>query len=120
MKIHFCGGNFEYNSKQNKTKGKPIKQKKQREWKGFKVQMKMISKNCKKNSSSKNTQRSTNTWFNVLKSWMDVRNYNQEVQKYQPVELNLILERFYAEVKKSDGKDYEPDCLRVMQSGIDR
>ena len=71
-------------------------------------------------SSSKNTQRSTNTWYNVLDSWMKVRNYSSPVTEYPPQELNLIMESFYAEVKRIDGKDYEPDCSRVMQSGIDR
>ena len=51
---------------------------------------------------------------------MKLRNYNIPVTEYQPEELYLILESFYAEVKRTDGKDYEPDCLRVMQSGIDR
>ena len=73
-----------------------------------------------KASSSKNTQRSTNTWYNVLSSWMRVRNMKEDLLSYKPEELNSLLERFYAEVKKSDGKDYEPDCLRVMMSGIDR
>ncbi|MEO0688339.1 MAG: hypothetical protein AAFY76_25580, partial [Cyanobacteria bacterium J06649_11] len=71
-------------------------------------------------NAKKNTQGSTNTWYNVLGSWKKVRNYSSIVTEYPPQELNLIMESFYAKVKRIDGKDYEPDCLRVMQLGIDR
>ena len=39
---------------------------------------------------------------------------------YQPEDLNLILEKFYAELRKTNGTDYEPTCLRVMMSSLDR
>ena len=68
----------------------------------------------------KNTKRSTNTWLNVLNSWMSVRGYRKQATEYDPLELNSILERFYAELKKTDGNDYKPSCLRVMMSSIDR
>ena len=35
-------------------------------------------------------------------------------------ELGKLLRKFYAEVKKQDGTDYEPDSLRIMQSAIER
>ena len=31
-----------------------------------------------------------------------------------------ILTKFYAEVRKKDGSEYEPDSLRVMQASLDR
>ena len=31
-----------------------------------------------------------------------------------------MLCQFYGEVRKKDGEDYEPDCLRVMQSSLHR
>ena len=70
--------------------------------------------------SNKNTKRSTNTWANVLNSWMPISGYRKQPSEYDPLELNSILERFYAELKKTDGKDYEPNCLRVIMSTIDR
>ena len=36
-----------------------------------------------------------------------------------PHELDKFLSKFYAEVKR-DGTDYEPDCLRIMQTAIER
>ena len=37
---------------------------------------------------------------------------------YQPEDLNIILEKFYAELRKANGTDYEPGCLRVMMSSL--
>jgi hypothetical protein len=37
-----------------------------------------------------------------------------------PEKLDKLLSKFYAEVKKRDGTDYEPDSLRIMQSAIER
>ena len=37
-----------------------------------------------------------------------------------PEELDKILCQFYAEVKKQDGDDYEPESLKIMQSAIER
>ena len=39
---------------------------------------------------------------------------------YVPEELDKTLAIFFAEVRKSDGTEYEPDCLRVLLSGLDR
>ena len=44
----------------------------------------------------------------------------EKIFNYTPVELNKILEKFYAEVRKNDGGHYEPSCLRVMMASIDR
>ena len=35
-------------------------------------------------------------------------------------ELDKLLSKFYAEVKKQHGTDYEPDSLRIMQRAIER
>ena len=37
-----------------------------------------------------------------------------------PEELDKVLGKFYAEVKKKDGDDYEPESLKIMQSSIER
>ena len=34
--------------------------------------------------------------------------------------LDNVLRSFFAEIRKSDGTDYEPECLRVMLSAMDR
>jgi len=51
---------------------------------------------------------------------MSVRGFEKQAAQYNPQELNSMLERFCAELKKTNGKDYEPDSLRVMLAGIDR
>ena len=37
-----------------------------------------------------------------------------------PEKLDKVLSKFYAEVKKKDGDDYEPESLKIMQSAIER
>ena len=71
-------------------------------------------------SKNVNTTRSTNTWVNVFNSWAESRNVIPELSLFAPEDLNAILRRFYAEAKKEDGDDHEPDSLRVMQSGLHR
>ena len=39
---------------------------------------------------------------------------------YKPEELDTALQLFYVEVRKKDGTDYEPECLRVMRAGLKR
>ena len=34
--------------------------------------------------------------------------------------MDEVLGQFYEEVRKRDGGDYEPDCLRVIQTGLHR
>ena len=35
-------------------------------------------------------------------------------------DLDSILQSFFVEIRKSDGTEYEPECLRVMLSAMDR
>ena len=42
------------------------------------------------------------------------------MEEYSPTEQNEILCSFYGEIRRQDGKDYEPDSLRVMQAAIHR
>ena len=37
-----------------------------------------------------------------------------------PRRLDAILQQFYAELRKEDGSEYEPDSLRVMLASLDR
>lgn len=72
------------------------------------------------NSKNKNTNKSTNTWINAFRKWAEFRGFQENIAEYEPYELNTVLERFYAEVRKKDGTDYEPDSLRVMQASLHR
>ena len=58
------------------------------------------------NTENKNTKRTTQTWVNGLIHG-ESREIAQELHKISP-ELDKIL-RFYAELMRSDGTDYEPE-----------
>ena len=55
-----------------------------------------------------------------LKSWTESKGLRDDVVKYEAKELDECLSRFFAEIRKSDGSDYEPDSLRVMLAAVDR
>lgn len=68
-----------------------------------------------------NTSRSTKQWMNVFSSWCLSRHLeNIHIVTMQPEDLDKLLTQFYAEIKRKNGEDYEPDSLRIMQSGIER
>ena len=56
----------------------------------------------------------------VFNNWKITHSYTEEIHTYQPEDLNLILGKFYAELRKTNGTGYEPACLRVMMSSFDR
>lgn len=70
---------------------------------------------------NKNTSRSTKQWMNVFTTWCRSRHFeNFSIETMTPEELDKVLGQFYAEVKKKDGDDYEPESLKIMQSAIER
>ena len=74
----------------------------------------------KENAKNLSTTQSTNNWLKVFQSWAVNRGNDRNIENYTPEELNKILEVFYAEVRKQNGEDYEPDSLRVMITSLDR
>ena len=71
-------------------------------------------------TKNNNTICSTNTWVNAYKAWAKEHGKDLELEKYNPTELNKVLFEFYPELRKKDGGNYEPECLRVMRAGLDR
>ena len=71
-------------------------------------------------AKNQNTTKSTNNWVNVYKQWASERGYDQDLEKYSFGEVDIILCLFFAEIRKQNGEDYEPDSLRVMQSSLNR
>ena len=71
-------------------------------------------------SKNENTEKCTNKWMNCFKAWAKYRGKPVEIETLLPAELDVLLQHFYAEVKKKDGSDYEPNSLASMQAGIDR
>ena len=48
-------------------------------------------KNCSKNE---NTAKSTHFWFSVWKNWCVDKDVTDEIENYEPAELNTLLEHF--------------------------
>ena len=69
---------------------------------------------------NKNTVKTTKTWINVWKMWAESKGLKNDIVKYEAKELDECLSRFFAEIRKSDGSDYEPDSVRVMLAALDR
>ena len=69
---------------------------------------------------NKNTVKTTKKWMNVWKSLAESKGLDNDIVKYEAKKLDECLSRFFAEIRKSDGSDYEPDSLRVMLAALDR
>ena len=73
-----------------------------------------------KQAENKNTNRSTTTWMRIWSSWAKSRNVHVNIETMAPATLNEVLQKFYLEVRKQDGSEYEPDSLKVMQAALER
>ena len=58
--------------------------------------------------------------MNVWKSWAESKGLNDNIFKYDAKELDKCLPRFFAEIRKSDCSDYEPDSPTVMLTALHR
>ena len=70
-------------------------------------------------ATNKNTSRSTKLWLSVFNNWRQSRNLEIDIVNMAPADLDKVLGQFYAEVKRKDGDDYEPESLKIMQSAIE-
>jgi len=66
------------------------------------------------------TINTTKTWINVWKMWATTKGLDDDVLKYNAKELSEHFSRFFAQISRSDGSEYEPDSLRVMLAVLDR
>ena len=71
-------------------------------------------------NKNKNTKKSTNTWVNRLQRWQEHKGITGTLLESNEQQLDETLQQFYAELRKEDGSDYEPDSLRVMLASLDR
>lgn len=69
---------------------------------------------------NKNMKKSTATWMKVFDSWRIARQEERRLEDIPVDELDGILHKFYVELRKKDGEEYEPDSLAVMQAALDR
>ena len=56
----------------------------------------------------------------VWKNWCVDKEIIDEIENYEPAELNTLLENFYAEVNNKKGEGYGPESLKVMMAWLDR
>ena len=74
----------------------------------------------KEMSENDNTKKSTEYWKNVFKKWPIESNVNANLEEYECEALDQMLSQFYAELRKENENDYEPDSLKVMQAAMER
>ena len=74
----------------------------------------------KENAVNSNTKKSTKTCLTVWTTRAEEKGYSPDIVSYEAKELDLKLQRLFAEVRKNVGSDYEPDSLRVMIASQDR
>ena len=63
---------------------------------------------------NKNTSCSSKQRKNVFNTWFSSRHLDINIEKMAPEKLDKLLSKFYAEVRKKDGDDYEPESLKIM------
>ena len=56
----------------------------------------------------------------VFNSWAALRGEVRPIYLLSPIDLDKVLQSFYAEERKTNGDEYEPNSLACMPAGIDR
>ena len=73
----------------------------------------------KENAENSNTNKSTKTWLTVWTTWTEEKGYSRDIVSHEVKELDKKIQRLFAEVRKKDGSEYEPDSLRVMIASLE-
>ena len=68
-------------------------------------------------NESENKRKSTEFWKNVFKKWANERNFQANLEEYESDVLDQTLSQFYAQLRKENGDDYDPDCLKELKHG---
>ena len=63
-------------------------------------------------SENENTIKSTEYWKNVFLKWANERKQETNLEEYGYETLDKTLSKFYAELRKENGEDYEPGSLK--------
>ena len=53
-------------------------------------------------------------WVGIFKKWTALRNFEENLETYDVRALDNVLSKFYAEVRKENGDEYEPDSLKSI------
>ena len=57
----------------------------------------------KNSSHNENNVKSIAFWLLLWKKWCLEKGIAEEIENYEPTQLNTLLERFYAEIKNKNG-----------------
>ena len=79
-----------------------------------------VIEELKEKSENENTKKSTEHWKNVFVKWANERKQKQNVAVYEIEALDKALSQFFAELRKENGDDHEPESLKVMQAALER
>ena len=60
-----------------------------------------------------NTALSTQTWLRSFSKWATMRGIFSDIRQIPKEQLHGILQRFYAELTRTNGNDYEPESLKA-------
>ena len=74
----------------------------------------------KQKSKNASTTQGTTQMMRIFCQRAQKRNHPKNIEALAPETLDSILQHFFAEINKKDGKDYESLSLAAMQSSIDR
>lgn len=72
------------------------------------------------NQKAKNTIRKTKSDMNILHKYLNSIGKNTEIESLPANDLDHLLSKFFMEVKKADGSDYEPNTVSSFQRSIQR
>ena len=71
-------------------------------------------------SKNSNSTKATSQLIRIFNSWAALRGEVRPIYLVSPIDLDKVLQIFYAEIRKTNGDEYEPNSLASMQAGIDR
>ena len=78
----------------------------------------MLYKNCSKVKLQKNTDKATKTLTTLLKTFCDQTNLNTDIEHISAMQLDRVLQRFYAGVRKPNGELYKPTTMNKFSFWI--
>ena len=67
----------------------------------FLLRPKQLYRGWRNYSKNENTAKSTGFWLSFWKNWCVDKEITDEIENYEPAELNTLLEHFYAEVNNT-------------------
>ena len=63
----------------------------------------------KENVENSNTKKDTRTRVTVWTTWAEEKGYSPDIVSYEAKEIYERSQKLFAEVRKKDGSDYEPE-----------